>query len=214
MLHKNSKIISAKTFRILQQLQVFPFLNGFHLVGVTALALQLGHRNSIDLDLFSQNDFNTTELIQNLSVHFKVTTDLERQNTLLSHIDDVKVDFIKHPYPYVKPPISEEGITFLSKEDIAAMKLNAIIQSGKRLKDFIDVYYLLEHFSVHDMLGFFTIKYPHANPLIALKALNYFGDLDESIDPPKLLRPISINEIKKRIQDATLHSKKKFSGEV
>lgn len=211
MLHKSSKIISAKTFRILQQLQDFPFLKGFHLVGGTALALQLGHRNSIDLDLFSQNDFSTSELIQNLSLHFKVTTDLERPNTLLSHLDDVKVDFIKHPYPYVNPPITEEAVTFLSKEDITAMKLNAIIQSGKRLKDFIDIYYLLEHFSMQNMLEFFAVKYPHSNPLIALKAVNFFDDLDASIDPPKLLRPISINEIKKRIQDATLHSKKIFA---
>jgi len=54
----------------------------------------------------------------------------------------------------VRPPITEEGITFLSKEDIAAMKLNAIINSGQRLKDFIDIYFLLEYFSIEDMLGF------------------------------------------------------------
>ena len=54
----------------------------------------------------------------------------------------------------MRPPITEEGITFLSKEDIAAMKLNAIINSGQRLKDFIDIYFLLEYFSIEDMLGF------------------------------------------------------------
>ena len=58
----------------------------------------------------------------------------------------------------MRPPITEEGITFLSKEDIAAMKLNAIINSGQRLKDFIDIYFLLEHFSIKDMLGFFETK--------------------------------------------------------
>ncbi|MEO8415104.1 MAG: nucleotidyl transferase AbiEii/AbiGii toxin family protein [Ginsengibacter sp.] len=104
--------------------------------------------------------------------------------------------------------VTEEGVTCLSKEDIAAMKLNAINNSSQRPKDFIDVYYLLQYFSVNDMLGFFDIKYPRVNPLIPLKALNYFDDIDESIDPPFLLRPVSFKQIKQRINDAVLHSGK------
>jgi len=210
MLHKNSAIISPETFSLLKRLQSFSFLHGFHLVGGTALALQIGHRNSIDLDLFSQDDFRTHELIEHLNKHFKVTIDLERHNTVLSNLDDVKVDFITHDYPYINPPLKEYGLTFLSKEDIAAMKLNAVIQSGKRLKDFIDIFYLLEYFSMNDMLNFFEIKYAHVNPLVALKAVNYFKDIDETIDPPKLLKSVSINQIKRRIESATLHTHKIF----
>jgi hypothetical protein len=110
----------------------------------------------------------------------------------------------------IKPPVSEEGITYLSKEDIAAMKLNAISISGQRLKDFIDVYFLLENFSINKMLGFFEIKYPTVNPLIPLKAINYFDDIDENIDPPKLLNPLSLKQIRQRINDAVLHSEKVF----
>lgn len=60
----------------------------------------------------------------------------------------------------VKPPITEEGITYLSKEDIAAMKLNAIVNSGQRVEDFVDIYFSLEYFSIADMLSFFQTKYP------------------------------------------------------
>ena len=111
---------------------------------------------------------------------------------------------------FINPPITEEGITFLSKEDIAAMKLNAIINSGQRLKDFIDIYFLLEHFSVADMLGFFEKKYPNTNPLIALKAINYFEDIDETINPPRLPKPLPLRKIRQRINNAVIHANKIF----
>ncbi len=90
------------------------------------------------------------------------------------------------------------------------MKLNAISNSGKRLKDFIDVYFLLEYFSLHEMIEFYTVKYPRFNPLIPLKAINYFDDIDPAIDPPKLKNKLPLSVIKKRIQDSVLHSRKKF----
>ncbi|MBY0433763.1 MAG: nucleotidyl transferase AbiEii/AbiGii toxin family protein [Cyclobacteriaceae bacterium] len=210
MLHKDSFIVAPATFELIPELQALPFLKEFYLVGDTALALQLGHRNSIDLDLFTQHDFNVDELLSLLGRHYKVIPTFNRENTLLSTVNNVKVDFIRHGYPFVKPPITEEGITYLSKEDIAAMKLNAISNSGKRLKDFIDVYFLLEHFSLHQMIEFYTIKYPNFNPLIPLKAINFFDDIDPAIDPPKLKRKLPIAEIKKRINDSVLYSKKTY----
>lgn len=210
MLHKSPKIITAKTFKLIQQLQALQELEGFHLVGGTALALQLGHRKSIDIDLFHKEGFSANGLSEILKKYFTVKVDYSGAKTLLTHINDIKVDFITHAYNYVKPTVTEEGITYLSKEDIAAMKLNAISNSGQRLKDFIDVYYLLQYFSVNDMLGFFEIKYPNVNPLIPLKALNYFDDIDENIDPPKLLKPVTLQQITQRINDAVLHSGKIF----
>lgn len=210
MLHKNPTLISSETFLLTQQLQTLPELKEFYLVGGTALTLQLGHRNSIDIDLFTKNDFDTAQLKNVLAEKFNISIDAESKNTLLCKVNNIKVDFIKHGYAYVNNPISEEGINFLSKEDITAMKLNAISQSGKRLKDFIDIYFLLQHFSFSSMIEFFQIKYPQSNPLIPIKAINYFDDIDETIDPPKLLSPLSLSEIKKRIKSATIHSHKIF----
>jgi hypothetical protein len=210
MLYKDPFIIAPKTFELIQILQSNPTLEGFYLVGGTSLALQIGHRNSIDIDLFTQQEFDTAELLDNLTQKHQIEVTYLRPNTMLSVIDEVKTDFIRHNYNFVNQPITQEGITFLSKEDIAAMKLNAIVNSGQRLKDFIDVYFLLEYFSMNEILGFFTTKYPNYNPLIALKALNYFGDIDASIDPPKLKKKISIANIQKRIEQATLHTYKVF----
>ncbi|MCA4893781.1 MAG: nucleotidyl transferase AbiEii/AbiGii toxin family protein [Cytophagales bacterium] len=210
MLHKDPFIVKPATFKLIQQLQALPELREFYLVGGTALALQLGHRNSIDIDLFTKNDFTPESLLKFIQSAFSIQPSFATKNTLLSIINSIKVDFICHAYPLVLPPITEEGITFLSLQDIAAMKLNAISNSGKRLKDFIDVYFLLEHFSLHEMIEFYAIKYPRFNPLIALKAINYFEDIDPAIDPPKLKAKLPLSEIKKRIQDSVLHSRKKF----
>ncbi len=203
MLHKNPFIISPKTFRLIQELQSLPELKEFFLVGGTSLALQLGHRNSIDIDLFSQHDFSDDDILNLLNSKFEVKEIYRRKNTIISLVDNIKTDFIKHAYPLILPPITEEAITFLSKEDIAAMKFHAIIKSGKRLKDFIDIYYLLQHFSMQQLIGFFTQKYTYSNPMIAMKAVNYFDEIDENIDPPKLLVPVTIKQIKARIQEAT-----------
>ena len=99
----------------------------------------------------------------------------------------------------------------LSSEDICAMKLNAIQNSGQRLKDFIDIYFLLEHFSIKQMLEFYAQKYTMLNPIIALRAITYFDDIDPEIDPPKLLNPLPLSKIKKRIIEAVLQSNKVFS---
>lgn len=210
MLCKDPFIIHPETFNLIQELQSLDYLKDFYLVGGTALALKLGHRNSIDIDLFTQHEFDDNDLLENLLEKFDLKLVYNRKNTIICSINEVKTDFIRHNYPLINNPITEEGITFLSLEDICAMKLHAIQNSGKRLKDFIDIYFLLEHFSLNQMLNFYEIKYQHSNKLIALRAINYFEDIDPSIDPPILKKPIPIAKIKKRIQEATLHGNKKF----
>ncbi len=210
MLFKDPFIIQPETFSLIQELQSLEFLKAFYLVGGTSLALQLGHRNSIDIDFFTQNEFDDAELIENLLKNFQINIVFSKSNTLIGAINGIKTDFIRHNYPLLRDPITEEGITYLSMEDIAAMKLHAIVNSGKRLKDFIDIYFLLEHFSLKMMLSFYQEKYPHMNQMIALKAINFFDEIDPDIDPPILKNPISILKIKKRINEAVLKSNKIF----
>jgi Nucleotidyl transferase AbiEii toxin, Type IV TA system len=203
MLHKDPFIIAPETFQLIQELQAIPALNNFFLVGGTSLALQLGHRNSIDIDLFTQTEFHAESILELLNDNYSARVTLARKGVLLAVLNGIKTDFIRHNYPLLQPPIQEEGIRFLGMQDIAAMKIHAIIQSGKRLKDFIDIYFLLEHFSMKQMLSFFTSKYTYSNELIALKALNYFDDIDPNMDPPKLLTPLPIPVITDRIREAT-----------
>ena len=210
MFHEDKFVIAPETFSMIQQLQKLDFLQNFQLVGGTSLALMIGHRNSIDIDLFTQEDFSTEELEEKVLSNFDYFKTNESENTLMCVIDNIKVDFLKHNYPYINKPISENGIRYLSKEDIAAMKLNAIVKSGKRIKDFIDIYYLLEIFSLKQMVNFYTIKYPKSNPLIAMKALKYFDDIEELVDYPNLRKTISLQNIKQRIEKAILDIDKVF----
>lgn len=210
MLHKDPFIIAPATFELIKQLQALQELKEFYLVGGTALALQIGHRNSIDIDLFTLNNFSDTDILELLNKQYSVKEVFRRPNTIISLINNIKTDFILHKYPLLKPPSTVEGITFYSLEDIAAMKFHVIIQSGKRLKDFIDIYFLLKLFSMKQMMDFFTEKYSYSNPMIAMKAVNYFDDIDENIDPPKMLKPLSLKKITDRIQEATLVPDKIF----
>src|SRR5258708_33299823 len=104
MLHKNPLIIAPATFQLIQELQSIAALKEFYLVGGTALALQLGHRNSIDIDLFTQNNFEADDLKNNLQ-QFEFSATLFRNNTVLATVNNIKTDFIRHNFPHIKPII-------------------------------------------------------------------------------------------------------------
>ncbi|MBI5914642.1 MAG: nucleotidyl transferase AbiEii/AbiGii toxin family protein [Bacteroidetes bacterium] len=199
MLHKSPKIIPAQTLQLLETLQSDEMLSGFFLVGGTALALQIGHRQSIDLDLFTIEPFDTASLLTYLSSQYGFQTDKLGINTLIGSISGVKTDFITHTYPLVNPLLEVESLRMASLEDIAAMKLNAISHSGQRLKDFIDVYFLLEIRSLSAMLEAYEVKYPHSNPAIPVKAVAYFGDIDFEANKPMMVKKITIEAMKKRL---------------
>ena len=141
MLYKET--ISPNTLELLIRLQQKEYLKGFYLVGGTSLALQIGHRTSIDIDLFSDYSFDTGQLLENLNADFGFNLFFSATNTLKGSINGVQVYILAHRYPYVSPPVILDDIAMLSTEDIIAMKLNAISISGQRVKDFIDIYSLL-----------------------------------------------------------------------
>ncbi|MBQ7448584.1 MAG: nucleotidyl transferase AbiEii/AbiGii toxin family protein [Paludibacteraceae bacterium] len=161
-----------------------PQMEHFRLVGGTALALQLGHRISVDLDLFSQTPFDAQQLQENLEINHLLQTDYLAKGTVKGEINGVQIDCIEHNYPWIKPLVEEDGIRLASLEDISAMKLNAIAGNGTRIKDFIDVAELSSVFSLNQMLNFYEQKY-NANILIPLKAIIYFDDINKS-EPIKM----------------------------
>jgi len=202
MLHKET--ISPDTLEILIRLQKQDYLKGFHLVGGTALALQIGHRTSIDIDLFSNFGFDTAQLLEKLSIEFDFKLFFSANNTLKGSIADVKVDILAHRYPYVSSPVVIENIGMVSIQDIIAMKLNAITTSGQRIKDFIDIYYLLKAWSLADMISFYKIKYVAFNEVNVLKSLTWYEDIDHTDWPVLLQNPgLKWSEIMKKIRKET-----------
>ena len=187
---------------LLETLQADPKLSLHFLVGGTSLALQIGHRLSIDLDLFSIAPFEVEPFHKHLIDTYNFEVDKLGINTLIGSISGIKTDFITHAYPLVKPLLLEENLRLASMTDIAAMKLNAISHSGQRLKDFMDIYFLLEIMPLSLMLDAYEAKYSHSNPAIPLKAVVYFDDIDFGADAPIMVKKMTIPDMKKRLTNA------------
>lgn len=176
MLHKET--VERSTFELLEQLMNDEQFFKFNLAGGTALSLYLGHRKSIDLDLFTPDNFSSKELENYLIEKYDFKSDFLEKNTLKGTINGVKIDCITHNYPYVKNPLqTEEGIRLYSMQDIAAMKLSAIADDGSRLKDFIDIACLSTQLSLNEMLACYESKFPNSNAIRPLKGLSYYSDI-------------------------------------
>ena len=210
MIFTNKEIILPQTLALLEQLQSDDFLQDFFLVGGTSLALQIGHRLSIDLDLFSQKEFDTQDLENHLVKNYSFFTDFVAKNTLKGSTNQIKTDFITHTAPLVEPLIHHKTLRLASIIDIGAMKLNAIAHSGNRQKDFYDMFYLLEHHALIKYLGAYEKKYPNSNLTIPLKGLTYFEDIDFNIEKPMLVKKITFKQVKDRLITATKYSDKVF----
>jgi hypothetical protein len=187
-----------------------PAFDRFALAGGTALSLLIGHRKSIDLDLFTIEEFNPTHLEKHLQEKYAFRGDLLKGSTLKGEANGVKLDFIRHDYPDVEPRIQEEGIRLYSLKDIAAMKLSAIADNGTRLKDFIDVAYLSGYLSLKEMLTAFETKYPQTNPYRALKSLNYYDDIRFSERIDLLGKDFRWEDISARLSDMTKEENRCF----
>lgn len=210
MIYNDPDVILPETFDLLHRIQQDAFFEGFFLVGGTALALQIDHRFSIDLDFFSVQPFDNQQMEAYLMDQYGFQTDYVAPNTLKGFIQNVKVDFLTHAYPLIKPLIWEEGLALASMEDIGAMKLNAIAHSGNRQKDFYDLFFLLEYYSLQDMLLVYEAKYANSNPIIPLKGMSWFEDIDFEIEKPMLKRKVSFELVKRRLLEATQYPEKVF----
>jgi predicted nucleotidyltransferase component of viral defense system len=161
-------------------------LQPFSLVGGTALSLRYGHRSSIDLDLFYHEKFNHSEIIEELEAVFGENFVYKQQHTqfgIFCFIYDIKVDLVFYPHSPIKNIEIVENIRFYSSEDIAAMKIQAILGRGKK-KDFWDLFELLKHFSLQQIIDLHKQKFPNQMLAISIPhAITYFVDADESETP-------------------------------
>jgi len=177
MLHE--EILTPETLALLKTLMQDQELSSFNLVGGTGLALYLGHRKSIDLDLFTVRSFNAKELENYFIEKYDFKESYIEENTLKGSINGIKIDCITYSYPLIEPVHHENGIRIISMKDIAAMKLSAITDSGSRLKDFIDIAYLSTQYTLNEMLEAYSNKYKNTNEISPVKALIYYDDIKE-----------------------------------
>jgi len=189
--------IEPGSLELVRKLLLLPELQGFMLVGGTALALQIGHRKSVDIYLYTQEPFSAERLYNLLEDSFGFELSYLQNNTLKGIIGNTFIDVMTHNHPLVSNPLSFNGITLASIRDIAAMKLNVISGNGTRIEDFIDIYFILKNLSFEEITRSFGIKYGKRNEFHALKSLTYFDDVDTQSWPEMILEPgINFTEIK------------------
>lgn len=187
----------------------------FRLVGGTALSLQIGHRLSVDIDLFSDAIYGSIDfkalkqyLIDNFSfvdffsldnaalgMSFTIGTDKE---------NSIKLD-VYYTDPFIQPALIEDGIRLATVEEIIAMKID-VIQRGGRKKDFWDLHELLPKYSINKMLKLHQERYPYTHDHDLIKQnLTDFSIADDDLEPV-CLRGKYWAFIKEDIEDAVTSS--------
>lgn len=196
-----TRTVEPNTLGLLKQLMSMPALDTFDLVGGTALALQLGHRFSVDLDLFTTESFDKDELFEQLRASFDLIVERESKTIYITYINDVKVDFVKVPYPKLFPVKLVDDVRMLDIRDIAPMKLNAVAQRGNK-KDFYDIYFLLKIMSLQDILNFYEQKFKNHTMFHVIKSLTYFEDAEKFPDPMLFDKKVNWEKVKNEITKA------------
>ena len=167
-----------------KRLDLLPFFKNFkkdfYLGGGTALALQIGHRDSVDFDFFKKGELDTQKLFGDLGEIFKSHPILKVQeefNTLsLIIFDDIKLSFFGYKYKLIRGLIYEEDLNLASIEDIGCMKLSAITGRASN-KDYIDLYFILQDIDLAELLEQSSKKFPDLDRNLILKSLVYFEDV-------------------------------------
>lgn len=185
--------------------------NEFYLAGGTGLALQIGHRDSVDFDFFSNNSFDPNKLIERLSTIFDdksfTVTQVEKNTLSILLNSEIKISFMTYDYPLLNPLIQTEFLNIALIPDIACMKLSTIMQRSA-LKDYVDLYEVMKIYSLEQLLSFAKKKYPMIDSTVILKSLSYLDDIADEplIYKDQKLKPTLIvvkqffqNEVKKYI---------------
>ena len=203
--------VEKGAYELLKKLMKDDVLSDFLLAGGTNLALQIGHRKSIDLDLFSYKSFDAHAIEKHLNKNYNfVVRRVFEFDTVLGYIDDVKIDIVAHIYPLLYPPFIENEIRLYSIQDIACMKLVAISDNGSRLKDFVDIAYLSTKMSLINMLTCYQQKYNRPNFYHAVKGLSYFDDIDFSTTVELTNHPFNWKKIERRIREMIKYESRVF----
>lgn len=192
-----TQAILPDTLRAIKLAATIPDVQKAYLAGGTSLALQVGHRISIDLDFFTQEKFQEEAVALVLMQSGQFVKDGTSWQTIWGKLGETKFSMFYYDYPLLEPTVLFEGIQLAGKKDIAAMKIHAIEDRGTR-RDFIDIYVLAQEFPLSEMLGFYQQKFAclddHLYPIV--RALQYFEDADTESAMPNMLLDVNWEMVK------------------
>lgn len=194
-----TQTVTEPTLGLLKELMVIPDLLSFFLVGGTNLSLKLGHRRSIDIDLFTNTPFDSDALLRVLEKKYSELIIIKHTpGAILGYINGIKVDLILYDYQMLESVEVIDTIRFASLPDVVAMKISAISRRGAQ-KDFWDLAELLDHYSLEQMLSFFAQKHKATDIGHIVRSLIYFADAEES-EPPLTLKKVTWKAVKNKIE--------------
>lgn len=183
----HAQAVTNELLTLIRELMADNSLSFFNLVGGTALSLLLGHRRSMDIDLFSNRSFNAANVADYLAHKYELDQYSVEENSVSGFVRGIRIDLISHRYRMIDSVEQINGIRIMGIKDLTAMKLNAIANRGSK-KDFWDCAKLLEHYSLDEQLAWYSEKYPQANLWQVQKSLCYFEDAENDPDPETLDR--------------------------
>ncbi len=191
-----TKTISTETKAALALLSKSNLFKDAYLAGGTALALQLGHRLSFDLDFFTAAEFNSLETAAKLQKTTGLKIQETKAGTIIGTIQSIKFSLFLYQYKLLSPSKEFLSISIADIKDIAAMKIAAVSDRGVK-RDFIDVYFICRKIRLENVLKLYNKKYGKlaSNLIHILKSLVYFKDAEEE-PMPKMLKPCKWNGVK------------------
>jgi len=207
--------VSANIRQLMSSLGEMKLSGNFYLAEGTALALQIGHRRSNDLDFFSETDAvdeRSSRKILSVLENFHPEIIEKTYGNLVLVANNIRVGFFSYGYPLVKEPVILEKVRLASIEDIGLMKFDALITRGSR-KDFYDLYFLARRLPLVDLLDLADKKYSGFRdfPLQALEAMTLFDNADRDFQP-ELIEELNWEPVKQWFINQTQELGKKWFG--
>lgn len=201
MLHADA--VPAGTLDLLKRVTDLPALSAFRLVGGTALALQIGHRLSYDLDFFCDAKANLLAAEYELLAIDGMRLKASSSYALFLECSGVKIDVLNYPGTFLHPPLVVDHIRMANKADIAVMKMKTVMNRGAR-RDFYDLFFLLDEFTLEELILPFANHYPNVDLAGVFKSLVYFADAEDD-EPPVLLsnKTVTWEEVKEKLASET-----------
>lgn len=169
------------------------------------MALQLGHRQSVDLDFFTHQPFEATLLLDYLNQRYSVQPLTVNNTIFISVVEGVKVDVVHFRYPFAFPLIQMDGLRLADVRDIAPMKLDAVTKRGSK-KDFFDMYYLFEVYDLKQILQWYEQMFRHATSFHVVRSLTYFDDAESAEMPFVFDKKVTWEAVKKRMIEVVRQS--------
>lgn len=197
MLHTTT--VYPATLELLRELMKLPALEGFNLAGGTALALQIGHRISVDLDFFGDVDFEGITILDSLRDIAEIKIINQSRAILILNVNGIKVDFVRYRYPLLHPVREMDGVRLFSILDIGSMKLAAITNRGRK-RDFFDLFFILRAYSLRHLLEAYNDKYSDGSEFLVRKSLVYFEDAEEDDIPSVFDKSVTWPIVKRTIE--------------